>query len=1491
MKRGERIQADPSKSPSRKHLARVAINYFEQLKQWQNYDKKKPSVSTEKSRPGSHNRSLSQYSVIHPDIPLEEVYIDEEHRRKQMDELKVLMKVEIEKNEHDGALDFNQREIAKAYTGYPEFMRREPASHSPNPQVQTHVVRPVISELKEAANEAERLVEETAGNNDDSISYMDSRMHPSPGKSNQAHAHPSSHPNPVDTKLFHLELAHQLEYKESPLKNRFEHHQRMAKEIRRLQYASGIGNGRSRSPIAAGQQKEVKKPTAIYGDQVLRDAIVHKAPPRTPPAIYYADYFRKEVGKPIALLKIDTSKELKVIFNDNEEPDPYEHGNERAGTVTTPFGAAPEPQTFNPKETRELRHKTFINRTPSTHSYPDDIVGDVPQPMHLHITIRQEMSPAREDIDDKGWASKEKEAYNSVEEPGNADNYSSMHSNYQERCDQPLVYRADSLRESLAPPSEPDEPVKAAPVQETILDSPTIRPADTLYKTLEQFRFEPKKPLAKLAELKPSLIAPKFPTPPPKLQPPAQPAINQKKVDPLTLHLQKAEHGYFHKPAPVHTRPQIPPSPELKKTQEFHHFKKPVVIQKKPHIPPSPEMKKIQEIQHYTKPVPVLKQPQIPPSPELKKYTEFQDIKRQVPPPKPTEKSKPLPFKPQNPAKPVPLSPERPAPKPAANVTDSPVLSPSPERYSLDIDYTYVHRVYDSPRLTPSPEKYSQMMEYAYAPNPEQNARVRGFEDEVENGVDGVEQPSEPMINEPKEENDGVDAHSAQHSSNSSIREDDSRGENDDHPTEHESEMTLQVQVEPVYIYPSNEDTRSVGKQETEEPYSSNHNSFAAPKTESVQQQSSGQLRTDPKNKFPVWAVTPKEPIPCLLSSPDGFSIDPESGKLEIKNGDRILLEPAEYGKFPKINDIVRAPTEDMKGHCDFFVKDPEGKKTNVVVMLRSSPQKKPSNCSLYDPEQKKVGRAYFQLVGTDPSSGIAYEFHNGVLLDETCKVSEVLVKRADERIVDLKRGPNNITKQKVKGDNASNLQGTPVNILTLEIPLNQNTPQRHKKTELVIYNKTDYRPIKGKLIDGETGRAECEDGQIFEGPLLIEGKGEPELFLLIPPAQRVDSKTPKYIIVDFDPTSEPSEYQHLKEKVRNLAKGRSIPSKNYSSNAESARGKENRETSKPKDAKKTTTPKKSKSRDKSPSYQSGNQPIDSKPNTFRSKSPISNVPNQDPSLKDFESLTEPENFFYQLESKKKLEPYKEAQPKSEHSQKKHQSNASNSTKNAQTAKTIPTTNVASNSTQQGPSQPNSIRHSSNATPNKKPRGKENVHSPTPGKPANHRSQDKLNPSSSGNTLKASESAGGRNPSNTLTPDKSNPALLKGSVASSQGSLIENQARLQFEFGSKGSLMRFEGVGKIVAADNSITPKSSKKYSEQLREIKARAANTIQIYWRYANSRSALRRKSHLRYDEARRLLSSKSQFKRFLLHHVSLPGHVPVKRALENFLMFANSK
>lgn len=151
---------DGSKSPTRKQLVKKAINYFEQLKEWHELDVKRFSRPSSNRRSSKKNsRSPKTGSTV---TKVEEMYVDESHRKLKLEKLKDLMKVELDMAEYDGELNFKKQDIDKAYAGYPMFMQRRESPKTSRDRLGSqdsisNLKRPLVEDLKEAVNEADQI--------------------------------------------------------------------------------------------------------------------------------------------------------------------------------------------------------------------------------------------------------------------------------------------------------------------------------------------------------------------------------------------------------------------------------------------------------------------------------------------------------------------------------------------------------------------------------------------------------------------------------------------------------------------------------------------------------------------------------------------------------------------------------------------------------------------------------------------------------------------------------------------------------------------------------------------------------------------------------------------------------------------------------------------------------------------------------------------------------------------------------------------------------------------------------------------------------------------------------------------------------------------------------------------------------------------------------------------------------------------------------------
>lgn len=217
-------------SPIRKQLARRMINYYDQLSNSKLQDRsrspsKERSLSRSMSRSKSKDLNTTKMSGTKGSqiISESELYEDSEHRRLKLHKLKELMVSELQRGETDGGLEPDFEHLEKLHKGYPSFMKDlETDEH----MLEDHHHTNVKEFLKDKVEQFDHPPEE-----DSYDSAEEDFMPASPTRSQLL----------AESKLYHLVVEEPLERTNSVAEQAFDFHQRKAKEIRRLQYAAGVG--------------------------------------------------------------------------------------------------------------------------------------------------------------------------------------------------------------------------------------------------------------------------------------------------------------------------------------------------------------------------------------------------------------------------------------------------------------------------------------------------------------------------------------------------------------------------------------------------------------------------------------------------------------------------------------------------------------------------------------------------------------------------------------------------------------------------------------------------------------------------------------------------------------------------------------------------------------------------------------------------------------------------------------------------------------------------------------------------------------------------------------------------------------------------------------------------------------------------------------------------------------------------------------------------
>lgn len=212
-------------SPIRKQLAKRIINYYDQLAQSRELDRsrsaskeREKSRSKSKERLNSSSRMNSKSSLggsTANDQP-KETYEDMEHRKIKLQKLKELMKNELDRAEADGALDPDYDTLEELHPGAPTFAQDQFDRHKLEDH--HHVNLKVF--LMEKVDTFDKIPDEVG-----EIENEEDVVGP-------------------DGKLYHIVTKKTITKSNKADENCFDFHQRKAKEIRRLQYAAGVGKGK-----------------------------------------------------------------------------------------------------------------------------------------------------------------------------------------------------------------------------------------------------------------------------------------------------------------------------------------------------------------------------------------------------------------------------------------------------------------------------------------------------------------------------------------------------------------------------------------------------------------------------------------------------------------------------------------------------------------------------------------------------------------------------------------------------------------------------------------------------------------------------------------------------------------------------------------------------------------------------------------------------------------------------------------------------------------------------------------------------------------------------------------------------------------------------------------------------------------------------------------------------------------------------------------------
>lgn len=221
-------------SPIRKQLAKRMINYYDQLSNGKMQDRSRSTSKERANRSLSRSRSKemggSRGSLTKSGLTESELYEESEHRRLKMHKLKELMVTELDRARNDGALDPDFETLEKLHKGYPSFMKEQ---ETPEHMLEDHHHTNLKAFLNEKVETFDKNPEE------DSYDSAEEDFVPeSPTRSQLL----------MMSKLYHIVVEQPLETPNKVSEQCFDFHQRKAKEIRRLQYAAGVGKKTSTKP-------------------------------------------------------------------------------------------------------------------------------------------------------------------------------------------------------------------------------------------------------------------------------------------------------------------------------------------------------------------------------------------------------------------------------------------------------------------------------------------------------------------------------------------------------------------------------------------------------------------------------------------------------------------------------------------------------------------------------------------------------------------------------------------------------------------------------------------------------------------------------------------------------------------------------------------------------------------------------------------------------------------------------------------------------------------------------------------------------------------------------------------------------------------------------------------------------------------------------------------------------------------------------------------
>jgi hypothetical protein len=285
------------------------------------------------------------------------------------------------------------------------------------------------------------------------------------------------------------------------------------------------------------------------------------------------------------------------------------------------------------------------------------------------------------------------------------------------------------------------------------------------------------------------------------------------------------------------------------------------------------------------------------------------------------------------------------------------------------------------------------------------------------------------------------------------------------------------------------------------------------------------EYRTHPTQTFPAWIVGPGYCDPGYIISPIGFLFDVNIGKLSIVKGDPVKAVPLGVTSGPKkvIEGTILKPNEkDPK--CDFVV-EKDGKRICISMMRKKSKDNIQTNCMVYDRHRNMLGRAKLHLDTIEPSTGMPYLFSNGLVMERGGRLKETLTKRGRPGYAAVKTDKW-ARVAKVDFTTIEQVNGMPVEFVCIE------------SGEILAFPVGPFRIPLTKLLEGETGRVEMEDGRAFAGDISVNESRPSEIFMILGGRNNnTDNSIQDYLVLELDQSSHThTDYQTFEASIMDFA-------------------------------------------------------------------------------------------------------------------------------------------------------------------------------------------------------------------------------------------------------------------------------------------------------------------------------------------------------------------